>query len=283
MPEPVTFRTEETPALSSENEEMLKELNTDTPTEPEAKTEEPESLLAGKYKTPEDLEKAYKELESKLGQQSKEEQPKEEATTEDKAETEEEKEKPEYTARELYGDYIGERFEENEIDFNSMTQRWTEEGKLSDDDYKDLEGAGFQREMVDAYLSGLNYQVAKDSQLTEAEISKIKAEYGGESEYNQLIEWAGKNLSQEEVDGFNAIINSQPLPAVKLAIAGIEAKRTATEGREPKLIGGRASTKTGERFDSTAQLVAAMSDPLYSSDPAFRKKVSDKLKRSSIL
>ena len=57
MPEPVTFRTEETPALSSENEEMLKELNTDTPTEPEAKTEEPESLLAGKYKTPEDVKK----------------------------------------------------------------------------------------------------------------------------------------------------------------------------------------------------------------------------------
>ena len=32
---------------------------------------EQENLLAGKYKTTEDLEKAYKELESKLGKQDK--------------------------------------------------------------------------------------------------------------------------------------------------------------------------------------------------------------------
>ena len=33
--------------------------------------EEQENLLAGKYKTTEDLEKAYKELESKLGGEDK--------------------------------------------------------------------------------------------------------------------------------------------------------------------------------------------------------------------
>jgi hypothetical protein len=97
-----------------------------------------------------------------------------------------------------------------------------------------------------------------------------------------MIQWAGDNLSPEEVEGFNQIINTQPMAAVKMAVTGLYARYTAVEGREPKLIGGRASKGSSDKFESTAQLVEAMSDPRYSKDPAYQRKVQEKLGRSSI-
>jgi hypothetical protein len=60
MPEAVTIIQNENPALSPENEEMLAALAGEG-------DDKPAELLAGKYKSVEDLEKAYKELEAKLG------------------------------------------------------------------------------------------------------------------------------------------------------------------------------------------------------------------------
>ena len=37
------------------------------------------------------------------------------------------------------------------------------------------------------------------------------------------------------------------------------------------------------KFESMAQVVAAMQDPLYASDPAFRKQVEEKLSRSNVV
>jgi hypothetical protein len=149
-------------------------------------------------------------------------------------------------------------------------------------DYDQLAEAGFSKDMVDAYLSGLQYKAAQDTALSVKEVASIKESLGGEAEYNKMIEWAGANLSPEEVEGFNQIINSQPMSAVKMAVTGLHARYTAVEGREPKLIGGRASKGSSDKFESTAQLVEAMSDPRYSKDPAYQRKIQEKLGRSSI-
>lgn len=244
------------------------------------------SLLAGKYKSVEELEKAYKELQSKLGkpreQQAQEAEAVDDTEPEDQDETEEAEEPEAQSAKEIYGDFIGSRLEEAGIDFSEMNTRWQQSGELTGEDYKALEGAGFSRQMVDAYLAGLNFQAAKDSALSMQQINDVKASVGGEQEYTQMMEWAASNLSQEEIAAFNEIVNTQPMSAVKLAVAGIQSRYTTAVGREPKLLGGRSARKSGDVYESTAQVVEAMSDPKYKSDPAYRKKVMDKLSRSSV-
>ena len=163
-----------------------------------------------------------------------------------------------------------------------MNVRWQQSGTLESGDYDQLAEAGFNRDMVDAYLSGLQYKAAQDTALSVKEVASIKESLGGEAEYNKMIQWAGANLPPEEVEGFNQIINTQPMAAVKMAVAGLHARYTAVEGREPKLIGGRASKGNTDKFESTAQLVEAMSDPRYSKDPAYQRKIQEKLGRSSI-
>ena len=274
MPEAITIAEQETPALSPENEQMLAALNGEAT---DSQDEEGSELLAGKYKSVEDLEKAYKELESKLGQRSDDID--EESDDEDPAP---ERDSDVRSATDIYGELIGTRLEEAGVDYMDINERWQQNGRLSDDDYQALESAGFSKDMVDSYLTGLQYRNNQDSVLSMQEVAAVKQEYGGEAEYGRMIEWAANNLSQEEVDGFNQLINTQPISAVRLAIAGLHARYTGAEGREPKLLGGRPAKGGESKFESTAQLVEAMKDPRYSNDPAYRAKVQAKLSRSSI-
>ena len=277
MPEAITITQNESPALSPENEEMLAALASDG-------DEKPAELLAGKYKSVEDLEKAYKELQTKLSRgESVDPAPEDSSVTDDDDDDESESDdKPAGDAREIYGDLIGGKLDEAGIDFQEMNVRWQQSGTLESGDYDQLAEAGFNRDMVDAYLSGLQYKAAQDTALSVKEVASIKESLGGEAEYSKMIQWAGDNLSPEEVEGFNQIINTQPMAAVKMAVTGLHARYTAVEGREPKLIGGRASKGNTDKFESTAQLVEAMSDPRYSKDPAYQRKVQEKLGRSSI-
>lgn len=272
MPEPVTFTEQGTPALSEENIQALE-------AEQSPQGESP-SLLAGKYKSVEDLEKGYKELQAKLSQ-GKSAEP--EADSDVEPEGEDAEEAPAQSAKEIYGEAIGSRLEEAGIDFGEMNTRWQQSGELTADDYTSLENAGFTKDMVDAYLSGLQYRAAQDSALSVQQITEVKSQYGGEKGYADMMEWAAANLSNEEKEGFNEIVNGNSMPATRMAIAGIYARYTAAEGREPKLLGGRASRQSSESFESTAQVVEAMKDPRYSSDPAYRKKVEAKLARSTIM
>ena len=275
MPEAITITQNESPALSPDNEAMLAALASDG-------DEKPAELLAGKYKSVEDLEKAYKELQTKLSRgESVDPAPEDSSVTDDDDESESD-DKPAGDAREIYGDLIGGKLDEAGIDFQEMNVRWQQSGTLESGDYDQLAEAGFNRDMVDAYLSGLQYKAAQDTALSVKEVASIKESLGGEAEYSKMIQWAGDNLSPEEVEGFNQIINTQPMAAVKMAVTGLHARYTAVEGREPKLIGGRASKGNTDKFESTAQLVEAMSDPRYSKDPAYQRKVQEKLRRSSI-
>jgi hypothetical protein len=275
MPEPITIVQAETPALSPENVEMLQAM------EAQESDGEEAPLLAGKYKSVDELEKAYKALQSKLGQ------PKQPAEVDNEVDNEQpeadEEEAPARSAKEIYGEAIGTKLEEAGIDFSDMNTRWQQSGELSTDDYTALEGAGFSKQMVEAYLNGLNYQAAKDSALTMQQVADVKSQFGGEEEYGRMMAWAQSNLSAEEQDAFNTLINTQPMSTVKLAVAGIHSRYTAAEGREPRLLGGRSPRSEGDVFESTAQLVEAMKDPKYKSDPAYRRKVEAKLSRSSIL
>jgi len=274
MPEPLVIKQEPTGAMAPD----AIDLSGDEQVELKGPDGQ---LLAGKYKSVGELEKAYKELQSKLGSR----EPVDNEVDNEPAEVDEEAEAEEQTqsASEIYGDFVGSRLEEAGIDYNDINVRWQQTGELSDGDYKQLEGAGFTRQMVDAYLSGLQYKAAQDTALTAREVMDVKSQYGGEQGYSEMLQWAGQNLSQEEINAFNKIVNgSNDMAQVKLAVAGLHSRYTAAEGREPRLLAGRSTRSAGEKYESTAQLVEAMSDPKYKSDPAYRRKVQERLARSSV-
>ena len=267
MPDSITISEPETGALSPEQETAAKDeaLVTETQGQEPAK-------FAGKYESVQDLEKGYAELQKKLSSQ--------EETTEEVSDSKEEATPT--NASEVYGEYIGSRLDEAGVDYQGMNTKWQETGKLEDDDYKALEGAGFSKDMVEAYLDGVQYRAEQDSQLAAKEVVAIKNEFGGEQVYTEMIQWAAANLDKGEVDAFNSMLKTSNPHQIRIAVAGIQAAYMNNAAREPKLVGGRASRAAATKFESTAQVVAAMNDPKYKEDPAYRKQVEEKLSRSKV-
>ena len=268
MPDPVTIVEPETGALSPEQEADAK----DQALVNEAEQNGPVKF-AGKYESVEELEKGYAELQKKLSGQ--------EETTEEVSESKEEAAPA--NASEIYGEYIGSRLDEAGVDYQGMNTKWQETGKLDDDDYKALEGAGFSKDMVEAYLDGVQYRAEQDSQLAAKEVAAIKNEFGGEQVYTEMITWAAGNLDKAEVDAFNNMLKTSNPHQIRIAVAGIQAAYMNNAPREPKLVGGRAARADTTKFKSTAQVVAAMNDERYATDPAYRQEVQEKLSRSKVL
>ena len=266
MPDPVTIVEPQTEALSPDQKDQAL-------IEEQPQSQEPPKL-AGKYDNVQELEKGYAELQKKLSSQEENDTPEVSESKEEAAPA---------NASEIYGEYIGSRLDEAGVDYQGMNTKWQETGKLDDDDYTALEGAGFSKDMVEAYLDGVQYRAEQDSQLAAKEVAAIKNEFGGEQVYNQMITWAAGNLDKGEVEAFNNMIKTSNPHQIRIAVAGIQAAYMNQAPREPKLVGGRAPRADTTKFKSTAQVVAAMNDERYATDEAYRQEVQEKLSRSKVL
>jgi hypothetical protein len=62
----------------------------------------------------------------------------------------------------------------------------------------------------------------------------------------------------------------------------MQSKYNEANGYEGRMLQGKAPSSSGEVFRSQAELVAAMGDPRYENDPAYRQDVISKLDNSDL-
>ena len=271
----------------------------------EAMQEQQEQLLAGKYKNAEELEKAYVELQSKLGEKDTETgkttgesdlsiEGKE--TAEETKETQQTSEENLYledgkvnyeSVNEAYGEKLGNLFKDSEIDPWSISQHFYDnEGTITEEMYTSLEGAGLSRSSIDAYLAGKaaqeGYGTEEIQDLSETDVSSIKSVVGGEAEYAKIVDWASENLPKNDIESFDELISTGNIGAIKLAVNGMKAQYETANGYEGRLLSGKAPQTSRDVFRSQPELVAAMSDPRYDTDPAYRQDIMQKLDRSDL-
>ena len=176
--------------------------------------QEQESLLAGKYNSPEQLEEAYLELQKKLGSREQE--------------------------------------EEVEEDVEQVSEEYDEDSE----------------------------QVAG---LTDDDVEALQEMAGGEQAYGEMLEWAQNNFSEEEIDLFDAVIDGGDPAACFFAVQALMGRFSDSQGYDGELLtGGESAPTSTNAFRSQAELVAAMGDPRYDTDPAYRDDVLMKLENSDI-
>ena len=258
MADTLTINTEETTAeLTPEEQENLKIG--------EELAQEESKKLAGKYESAEELEKAYIELQKKLGD-------KEETSEEPKAEeeTEETEETPETDPTVALLTEANNEYYENG-------------NKLSEETLEKFKSMSSQ-DLVNAYMEMQKNNPQPDNQeadVSQAQINQIQNSVGGENQYQKLMQWAGQNLPEKEINAFDGLINTGNVDAIQLGVQALKSKYDEANGYEGRMLTGKAA-QTADVFRSQAQLVAAMSDPRYDTDPAYRQDVVAKLERSDI-
>ena len=224
----------------------------------EALVAEQENLLAGKYKDAQELEKAYIELQSKLGEQKEE---KEEPTQE----LEIEKESKEEEAKESDPNFLDRLWEEAQDEFTDATMQ--ELSKMNPQDIAQMH---------------LKYRSENQKGVTEEQVGQLKDVAGGPEKYTEMLDWAKSNLQKGEIDMYDQVMENGDATACFFAIQALKYRFDDASGVEGNMLTGKAPSIQGDQFKSNAQLVEAMSNPKYDNDPAYRKEVMEKLERSNI-
>ena len=226
--------------------------------------EQQEQLLAGKYKNAQELEKAYIELQGKLGEQSTEET----AT----ASAEETPEEPKLsTGAALITDAQKEYYDNgNKLSEETMAK------------FSEMSSSDLLQAYIEINANNPAQAEPEAADITDAQITEIKQSAGGDKAYANVINWAKSNLDSSQTVAFDEVVNTGSVAAIKLAVAGLKAEYEKANGVEGRMVTGKAPTNSGDIFRSQAELVAAMNDSRYDRDPAYRQDVIEKLDRSNL-
>ena len=229
----------------------------------ESLVQQQEQLLAGKYKSAEELEAGYKELEAKLGQRD----------NDDDVEVAEQEESP-----------ASESTPARDLIASASEEYWNNGEQLSQETIEQFSSMS-SRDLVDAYVAmsqaDPNYG-PPPGDLSDSEVNTIQEAAGGRDNYKTMTQWASDNLAEKDVAAFDQIIDSGNLQAIQLAVAGLRSTYEQYNGYEGRMLSGKPPKSSGDIFRSQAELVAAMSDRRYDDDPAYRQDVIEKLDRSDI-
>lgn len=206
--------------------------------------------LPEKFKSAEEMAKAYGELEAKQG-------------------------KPPETPKAPTQDEAVKLVADAGLDMAKLASEYAEKGALSAETMTTLAAKGITQEHVKQFVEG---QQAKAANLMKT-FSEV---VGGEDTLKSLLDWAKTGLSAEEIAAYNSAIDTNEA-AAQTYLRGMHAKYVASQGQDPKLISAEPVTSKGVApFNSNVELTDAMSDPRYRKDPAFRLLVTQRLNASKM-
>ena len=232
----------------------------------ESISQQEEQIYAGKYKSAQELEKAYIELQAKLGEKKEE------------TETASAEEQPEDTPKMSEGATL----------ITDASKEYYDNGnKLSPETMAKFSSMSSQ-DLLKAYMevqSSPEFQAQQSvppAEITTSQINEIKNSAGGEQKYAQIINWAKSNLSEQKITAFDEVVNTGSVQAIQLAVSGLKAEYDNANGVEGRMVTGKAPQNSGDVFRSQQELVAAMNDPRYDRDPAYRQDIIEKLDRSDL-
>ena len=220
-------------------------------------------MLAGKFESAEQLEKAYLELQQKLGQKQ--------------APDEGQEVEPEAASN-------AAQETEDETGFQSMmaeaAQAFLDKGEVPEDMLSKFDSMS-SRDIINELMRMPQGQ-PEVADLSDADVNTIQNTVGGKESYESIMEWASNSMPQEATTAFDNLVNTGDGAMIQLAVLGLQQAYQQANGFEGNMYTGRSAREMADVFRSQAEVVQAMNDPRYESDPAFRQDVFDKLSRSEI-
>ena len=242
-----------------QNSEVLNSEEQDSLQVGEQMEAEQNPLYAGKYKDPKDLEKAYNELERKLGEKSEPDSPKEESNNEPP--------KQESKPSDNLLDQLWEQGSNNTLTPETFD-------KLSKMNPVDVAKLAMQQRQA--------LEQGGSREFSDNDVQQIHGLVGGQENYNNMMGWANENVPEQEINMYDAVMELGNPLAAYFAVQSLALKYQDAAGRDGQLVKGKAPKSTADVFNSQAELIKAMEDDRYNDDPAYREAIQAKLERSNI-
>jgi len=218
-----------------------------------------EELLAGKFRDAEELEQAYIELQKKFSSRDTTEEPQQE---------------------------VDEEVDKEPTQVSVLETLWEEgvNGKFSEETLKTIQemAPADLAKMYLEYRAGVEKNSVEPVEITESDLSDLRGIAGGDDSYGDMMRWAGENLSQQEIEMYDAVMDNGDKNAMSFAVQALFNRYQDANGIEGELLTGKPASTQKDVFRSQAEVVRAMADSRYDTDPAYRQDVYAKLERSNL-
>jgi hypothetical protein len=149
------------------------------------------------------------------------------------------------------------------------------DGEVSDETRAALEAQGITRATAQTYINGLKAQAAEARR-------EIAGVVGGETQLDAVMKWAATGVPKADIETYNKMLASGDLGTVKFAVEALNARYEKSVGSEGvRLNGGAAPASRGPQpFASQAEMVAAINDKRYETNPSYRAEVERRITAS---
>ena len=234
----------------------------------------------------EDVIKAYQELERMKGQPQEAEAPGT-PSSEEPAEATQEVSYTAEAAGEFYGKENVAALAEKGVDMASVMKR-ADAGEDVIESYEALaEVFKVSPDVVDNYVKSAQASRGETPGLTEQDGVDVKNAIGGDQAFQDVTEWAGKNLDKGMLDEYNKIADSNKDAAIWALRAMQKMMDNPDAVVEPKLYGGGTEPSV-QKFTSKQQVLDAMNKKndkgqrLYDIDSAYQEKIARIMANSDV-
>ena len=153
-----------------------------------------------------------------------------------------------------------------------LYQEFQQQGGLSEQRYQELQQQGFNRTAVDMMIEG---QTAR-RELAKQQVANA---VGGEEAISRAFAWASANMEGSQVDAINADLASASVDGQAAIIRGLIQQSGAIQGN---FASGQNAPAANPPFASRQQMLDAMSDPRYKSDPAYQSEIMSRISASRL-
>ena len=252
---------------NTNQQQTTDDSNLSTPTPPN------ETLYMNKYKSVEDMETAFKSLQSeytKLKQTTNETTPQ---TPTDSQPNGTETSSGESEVQSQTNDQTqNQTIEEKGLDMEALSQEWIENnGRLSDQTYSELAKKGITPSQVELYAEGVKAK-------SQAELNALASVVGGQEQLQALDAWAGNALDANELAEVNSVLQTGSQYMKQMVLKNLNERFVAENGSQKNLIDASYGTTNGtpDAYLSADEIMADMAKPEYRTNEGFRMRVSKK-------
>ena len=155
------------------------------------------------------------------------------------------------------------------------------DNKLSEASLKALEKVGYSRGFVKSFISG-------QEALAQTYVAQIQQYAGGPEKFKAIVAHMTAN-SPDAVEALERAIQNQDLASIKTLINLGMASRTKKFGKTPERSVTKRAPASGPKqapqgpqgYSSQAEMVKAMGDSRYATDPSYRAQVEARVLRTN--
>lgn len=214
-------------------------------------------------------DEANLEEEKKEEEQAQEEEKEEKEETSEESQEEEKKDEPPIDT-----ENIEESLKDKGFDYNELQEEYLANGDLSKETREKLAKIGISEEFINDFIAGKKAVYEKQVAAEQAELAES---VGGKEVFDNVIKWAAENLSEEEKLALNDV---RSMTAQKWILQGFKNRMEEKEGVVPSFVNGNGQASPPDVFESQAQMIEAIKDKRYTTDPAYAAKVTAKIRAS---